>query len=122
MPDLISKKDAVLFLIDCEKDLFAKSEGGESQFGVILKSIQSFYKSKIIGSVDDKVGLIFYNTKHGKNGMGFSGCSVVHELDSPSAENIKNVLKLEETFERDYGFAGKATPFHEALWLCNSIF
>ena len=33
----------------------------QTQFKVILKSIQSFYKSKIISSVDDKVGLIFYN-------------------------------------------------------------
>lgn len=30
--------------------------------------------------------------------MGFQGCSIVHELDSPSAENIKNVIKLGNSF------------------------
>lgn len=34
--------------------------------------------------------------------MGFVGCSIVHELDSPSAENIKNVVKLGKISGRQY--------------------
>jgi ATP-dependent DNA helicase 2 subunit 1 len=32
-----------------------------TQMGKVLSAFQSFLKSKIISSVDDRIGLIFYN-------------------------------------------------------------
>ncbi|KAL4483805.1 hypothetical protein ABPG72_006180 [Tetrahymena utriculariae] len=122
IPDLISKKDAVIFLIDCNKKIFQNEFNDEVQFKVILKSIQSFFKSKIISSLDDQVSVIFYNVKQTNNDLNFKGINIVYNLNTPSAEMIKNVVKLGDNFERDFGFADNQTPFHEALWTCNSIF
>lgn len=58
-----SKKDAVLFLIDCKKTLFEMDEDGKGTvFSKILSAFSSFMKAKIISSPDDRIGMILYNT------------------------------------------------------------
>ena len=60
--DITSRKDAVLFLIDCHPKVFQKfGTDTETQLHKVLTAFQSFLKSKIISSVDDRIGLIFFN-------------------------------------------------------------
>ena len=47
---------------------------------------------------------------------------MVFSLDVPDAEKIKQVHKLKDSFNADYGLADKETPLFEALWLCNHEF
>jgi len=62
-------------------------------------------KAKIISSVDDKIGMIFYNTKTFDNSLGFHNITTIYSLDSPSADRIKNCLKIESNFDKDYQLA-----------------
>lgn len=45
---------------------------------------------------------------------------MVHELDSVSAERIKNSQHILEKFDEKYGFAEKKVPLYEVLWLFNN--
>ncbi|EGR31314.1 ku p70 DNA helicase, putative [Ichthyophthirius multifiliis] len=125
VPDLLSKKDCVIFAVDCNPQIFQKQEGNpnnESQFNTVLKSIQSFFKSKIILNVDDKVSLIFYNVDKTSNLLSFNGINTVYPLESPSAQMIKDVLKLDQNFEQQFGFRNQKVKLYEVLWLCNHMF
>lgn len=71
-------------------------------------------KAKIISSVDDKIGMIFYNTKTFDNSLGFHYITIslgfhhittIYSLDSPSADRIKNCLKIQSNFDKDYQLA-----------------
>lgn len=54
-----------------------------------MASLESFLKTKIISSVDDKIGLIFYNVANSNSTLNFKNVNLVFPLDSSSAERIK---------------------------------
>ncbi|CAD8142730.1 unnamed protein product [Paramecium pentaurelia] len=120
--DAGSKKDAVIFLVDCKKALFDMDLDGQGTvFSKILSAFSSFMKAKIISSPDDRIGMIFYNTKSTNNQLKFNNITEIYKLDGPSADIIKNCLKIEQNFEKDYQLGNNA-HFHECLWLCNHEF
>jgi len=59
-----------------------------------MNAFSSFLKSKIFSNVDDRVGLIFFNTKREQNPLNFKGIDLVYQLESPSADRIKNATLL----------------------------
>ncbi|KAM3142080.1 hypothetical protein pb186bvf_005734 [Paramecium bursaria] len=119
--DEVQKKDAVMFLVDCNEKLFKSLDGKESQFRKILAAFQSFLKSKIISNVDDRIGMIFYNTKLSNNPLNFDGITEVYGLESPSADRIRDCLKLEQRFDQDFQLGPKAM-IHQCFWLCTNQF
>ena len=59
-----------------------------------MVALQRFLKQKIISSNQDKVSLVFYNTKTTNNNLNFKGVSVVFYLEEPSAKVIKEVATI----------------------------
>lgn len=116
-----SRKDAVIFLVDCRTDILKESKGkGRSHLEVVLiECLQNFLKTKIITNENDRIGLIFYNTKKIKNKLNYKGISVVFTLDFPDAEKINYIAGIPEDFERDYGTSDTEIPLYSALMLAN---
>jgi hypothetical protein len=57
-------KDSVIFLIDCHASMHSKpnphNEAGISSIETVLKACLSFLKTKIITSMQDKVGVVLF--------------------------------------------------------------
>jgi hypothetical protein len=85
-----SLKDAVIFLIDCNKTLV------ENTFSSILAVGESFLKTKIITNENDMFGLITYNTMKTNNILNFDGINVIIPLTAPDAKLIKDVKILSQ--------------------------
>ena len=60
--DLHHTNDAVIFLVDAQALKFINSNINEDNLSIAVNSYSSVLKSKIIGGLNDKCGLIFYNT------------------------------------------------------------
>src|SRR5690606_38624478 len=83
-----SLKDAVIFLIDCNKTMI------ENTLTSILAVAESFLKTKIITNENDLFGLIVYNTNKTNNILNFEGINVIIPLTAPDAKLIKDVKIL----------------------------
>jgi ATP-dependent DNA helicase 2 subunit 1 len=120
-----SLKDAVIFLIDCNKTLV------EHALSSILAVAESFLKTKIITNENDLFGIITYNTQKTNNILNFDGINVIIPLTAPDAKLIKDVKILSQNTSPNYNknyhqflhaeFPSRAdeTSLNEALWICH---
>ena len=51
-------------------------------------------KNKVVANENDKMGLVFYNSSMTKNSLNFKGVSMLVNLETPDAEQIKEVTKV----------------------------
>ncbi|KTF81372.1 hypothetical protein cypCar_00011625 [Cyprinus carpio] len=123
----ISGRDSLVFLVDASKEMFIKSEDGEtSNFDMTMQCVRSVYTSKIISSDKDLVALVFYGTEQSKNPRNsFKHVYVYHDLDSPGSQRVLDIDKL--LGEKGAQFAEKTigsgeTSLGEALWCCSNLY
>ncbi len=96
----------------------------KSPFYFASKITSHFYSNKIISNTTDVVGCVFFGTKKKANPFDFDNIYVLHDVDLPSAQRIKDLDSLAEnasSFNDLYGTA-KATNIHEAFWTCQHLF
>ena len=97
------KKDGIIFVIDCSRDMFMErtySDSSTSQsltpFQMSTRAVLSVIKNKIVSSSDDLVGLIFFNCQETKNATNFLNINVPFErMSVPSAVLIKYLKALD---------------------------
>lgn len=51
-------------------------------------------KNKVIANENDKMGLVFYSSSQTKNNLSFKGIGLHMGLETPDAEQIKEVDKI----------------------------
>eukprot|EP00760_Papus_ankaliazontas_P039162 PhM_4_TR9502/c0_g1_i2/m.6574/K10884/XRCC6, KU70, G22P1; ATP-dependent DNA helicase 2 subunit 1 len=125
-----SDRDAVLFLVDCQKSMFEpkvdKGTGETSTpFSNALRCVIQFMHDKVFASERDLVGLMFYGTEQKLNHFDFPGIFMFHGMDMPSATRIqeleivassaKDKAQYDE-FVRCVGHCPKPFPLSEAFW------
>lgn len=113
---IVVRRDAVLFLIDCNATMFdadeaddgpalppppAGSGGGDatasskaSPFTRAVECAARFYQEKAVTSDKDFVGVILYHTEKHLNTYGFPGVFVFHDFDVVSAPRIQELQIL----------------------------
>lgn len=64
-----------------------------------MQAMTNFMKTKIITNENDRIGLIFYNTKIADNKLKYEGINVVMDLDFPDAEKINFISTLHENYD-----------------------
>eukprot|EP00759_Apiculatamorpha_spiralis_P042330 PhF_6_TR40463/c0_g1_i1/m.60464/K10884/XRCC6, KU70, G22P1; ATP-dependent DNA helicase 2 subunit 1 len=127
-------RDAVLFLIDCQKSMFevttTTQEDGTSTtttspFCNALRCVIEFMHDKVFASSKDLVGVIFYATEQKLNHFDFPGIYVFHSLDMPSATRIQEleivascckVKSQYDEFVKAVGHCPKNFSLSEVLW------
>ena len=121
---LPSQRDAVVFCIDCRPSMFRG--GAESPFRSAVTCAARTLSNKIISSDTDLVGVLLYGTKKSKNENSFDGVYVLHDLDVPSAQRIKELEELAAAAPQDFPYghadAGDDFPFHQSLWMATTMF
>lgn len=73
----------------------------------VLKACQSFMKTKIITSDNDKIGIVLYGCKLSNNSLQLNNIYVLQKLDSPDANSIKSLENQIANFTKELGFAPK---------------
>ncbi|KAJ3110639.1 X-ray repair cross-complementing protein 6 [Phlyctochytrium bullatum] len=117
-------RDCVIYLVDASPSMHIPQESGRSFFQKTIKTAVSLLMAKIISSETDMLGIVFYGTRRAKNSHNFENIYVYQELEPPYAKRIADLEALEAdamTFRKEVG-AEEVYSFHEALWLCSSIF
>ncbi|KAL6072069.1 X-ray repair cross-complementing protein 6 [Balamuthia mandrillaris] len=120
-----ANKDCIIFLVDCQPDMFKKNDREEIPFFNALKCVIATLTDKIISSENDLVGLCFYGTEKKKNANDFEGIYVMQELDTPDAHRIMELETLLRSGTESFGEAyGHRTdfPLCDALWTCSTMF
>eukprot|EP01065_Artemidia_motanka_P010582 TRINITY_DN1561_c3_g2_i1.p1 TRINITY_DN1561_c3_g2~~TRINITY_DN1561_c3_g2_i1.p1 ORF type:complete len:746 (+),score=222.86 TRINITY_DN1561_c3_g2_i1:64-2301(+) len=120
-------RDALLFLVDCQKQMFEPNSEGKLPFNLAITFIEAFYKSVVLRSDRDYVGLVLYATREAQNPYDFPGLYFFHTLDAPSAVRVKELRMLRSAaadFETHVGSCGPGTPFgmEDALWTALKVF
>ncbi|EAS04900.2 ATP-dependent DNA helicase II 70 kDa subunit (macronuclear) [Tetrahymena thermophila SB210] len=124
--DIITLKDAVLFVVEMSQNLFIPYGDGEKkqiQYQIVMKSLEIFLKTKIICSPTDMIGLLFYNTDQ-SNIQSFPNQYLLLNLQNPSAQSIQFV-KMLQTKEQMNGYQKmkiKNVCLKDLLWNINKQF
>jgi len=121
-------RDSVLFLIDAHKFMFADKvyEAQIEPFFYAIKSVADMYCDKVMTSDNDLVGTVLYGTNEKKNQFDFENVYILHDLDNPEANRIKELEQIvangKDEFTQTYGHAKAKCNLHEALWTCQHLF
>ncbi|KAJ3201794.1 X-ray repair cross-complementing protein 6, partial [Dinochytrium kinnereticum] len=124
MEAMMKGRDCLIYVIDTSPAMHEPLESGKSFFQIAIKTAISLLLNKIINSESDLVGIVFYGTKKSKNTHSFDNIFVYNELEPPYAKRIADLENLESNqniFDEEFG-ASDTYAFHEALWICNSMF
>ena len=112
--ELRDQRDAVIFLIDCHKNMqqLNPHNGPDQQSNIeqILRATLNFMKTKIITNENDKVGIVLWGchqnggSEENKNSLNFKSVHVLYDLDLPDANLIKKLEAKLITFTSDHGW------------------
>eukprot|EP00435_Cladocopium_sp_Y103_P027912 s898_g6.t3 len=90
-----------------------------------LSTAAGVMKTKVITAPDDKVGVLLYGVKEKQNPNNFDGIRLLHDLDRPSAQRIKELeqeaSRTPKQMEERYG-CGRPTPVSDVFWTSTTIF
>eukprot|EP00927_Polykrikos_kofoidii_P066420 TRINITY_DN62017_c0_g1_i1.p1 TRINITY_DN62017_c0_g1~~TRINITY_DN62017_c0_g1_i1.p1 ORF type:complete len:645 (-),score=103.23 TRINITY_DN62017_c0_g1_i1:96-2030(-) len=120
-------RDAILFVVDCATlgSLEPLRPGGRSVVMEALAAAISVYKTKVITSPDDRVGVVLYGVRERANPNNFEGIRVLQELDRPSAQRIRQLevesQRTRAQFQERYGH-GYPAPLSDVFWTCTTVF
>ncbi|KAL4434506.1 hypothetical protein ABPG74_007290 [Tetrahymena malaccensis] len=124
--EIITLKDAVLFVVEISQSLFIPFGDGEKkqiQYQIIMKSIEIFLKTKIICSPTDMIGLLFYNTEK-SNIQSFPNQYLLLHLQNPSAQCIQfaKMLQTKDQMSTYQKMKIKNVSLKDLLWNINKQF
>ncbi|KAL4481075.1 hypothetical protein ABPG72_015030 [Tetrahymena utriculariae] len=124
--DIITLKDAVLFVVEMSQSLFIPYGDGEKkqiQYQIIMKSIEIFLKTKIICSPTDMIGILFYNTEK-SNIQSFPNQCLLLNLQNPSAQSIQfaKMLQTKDQMSQYQNMKIKNVCLKDLLWNINKLF
>ncbi|KAL2653061.1 hypothetical protein R1flu_021189 [Riccia fluitans] len=128
--ELTSSKEFIVYLVDASPDMFlplSEEENSKSTFATVISGIANELKTRIISRDTDEVGVCFFNTREKKNIQESESVYVLSELGVPSAQLIRDLERVGETFEKDIGSgASRAVDVREsilynALWVAQAI-
>ncbi|KAI9090439.1 SPOC like C-terminal domain-containing protein [Phlyctochytrium arcticum] len=119
-----SEKDNVIFVIDATLPMHSADESGMTHFNGALRCTARFLQNKIIQSESDLMGLVFFGTRESKNDQEFKHIYVKYDLDSPDAERILELEKLENDSDWAATTLGRSDDYSlaEVLWTCSNLF
>eukprot|EP01091_Cochliopodium_minus_P020778 TRINITY_DN918_c0_g1_i1.p1 TRINITY_DN918_c0_g1~~TRINITY_DN918_c0_g1_i1.p1 ORF type:complete len:146 (-),score=29.91 TRINITY_DN918_c0_g1_i1:153-590(-) len=97
-------RDSIIFLIDCQKQMFVENDDNEIAFENALKCAISAFTDKIISNESDLLGICFYGTEKSDNFNDFKGVYVLQSLDIPDAQRILSLEEILEGFKENKTF------------------
>ncbi|CAG8530119.1 7367_t:CDS:10 [Funneliformis caledonium] len=132
---MTSNRDAVIFVIDASFSMMKKnhSDGideavqvAEIPFRSAIQCISEVMTSKLLSdNTSDLIGVMFMGTKKSSNTLQKEHIYVLHNLDSPDIQRVKelnNIGSGEVDFDNEYGSTDEEYPIGDVFWICSELF
>ena len=87
-------KDAVIFLVDCQALHFNNENIERSNVELVQDAYLGLMRRKVVFHSADKTGMILFNCGLTKNNYNTKGIYVLDDLDSVSADKIKQAQNM----------------------------
>ncbi|CAI2190590.1 20536_t:CDS:10, partial [Funneliformis geosporum] len=132
---MTSNRDAVIFVIDASLSMMKKSQSdgvdeavqvAEIPFRSAIHCISEVMTSKLLSdNISDLIGVMFMGTKKSSNTLQKEHVFVLHNLDSPDIQRVKelnNIGSGEVEFDNEYGSTDEEYPIGDVFWICSELF
>ncbi|RIA89532.1 hypothetical protein C1645_190659 [Glomus cerebriforme] len=125
---MTSNRDAIIFVIDASSSMLKANQpdsgeamrAAEIPFRSAVQCASEVMTYKLISDITaDLIGVVFMGTQKSSNSLQKEHIYVLHNLDSPDIQKIKelnNIASGDVDFDNEYGSTDEEYPIGDVLW------